>query len=39
MTRPTQSFASRPEKSAVPAIVLDHEQAHEKAGGRYGDKQ
>ena len=26
-------------KGAVTAIVLDHEQAHEKAGGRYGDQQ
>ena len=26
-------------KSAVAAIVLDHEQADEKAGSRYGDKQ
>ena len=28
-----------PEEGAVTAVVLDHEQAHEKAGSRYGDQQ
>ena len=26
-------------KGAVTAVVLDHEQAHEEAGSRYGDQQ
>ena len=40
MTRPTQSLARRlAKKGAVTAIVLDHEQPHEKAGGRNGEQQ
>ncbi len=40
MTRPTQSFARRlAKKGAVTAVVLDHEQADEKAGSRNRDKQ
>ena len=36
MTRPTQSLSQlRLEERAVTAIVLDHEQPHEKAGGRH----
>ena len=39
MTRPTQSFAAMTKKRPVAAIVLDHEEANEEAGGRHGEQQ
>ena len=40
ITRPTQSLASAwLEESAVAAIVLDHEEPHQKPGGRYREQQ
>ena len=31
--------ATSAEECAVAAIVLDHEEAHEEAGGRHGEQQ
>ena len=39
MTRPTQSLPAAAEERAVAAIVLDHEQAHQEAGGRHREQQ
>ena len=39
ITRPTQSLVRRSEEGAVAAVVLDHEEPHQEAGGRHGDEK